>query len=302
MRNHGRALTPGLADKEQNTSNRSVPSGGPTAGYQDSQEQTSGGPASVRSQSPAPSCAPVGERSNGLPPSKPLHRSVQCSVGSSGLLSSPDSAQPSSSHVLGPSAGREGCGETPEEPPQRHGEKGVSPRGREETRESASQAMRAFRDQGWTRLADPLLVLILSDTLTAAEVRVLLVFVRAANWSPDRQHGMPATWISVTEVAKRARCDISTAQRAVSRLGSTTWREKGKSGIAVHERRPLCVLRDATEDEAAGVLEGFTARPGRPPKVRVFRHPDYWQVNALIEEEVNCLLAHPRSRIPGGGG
>ncbi len=268
-------------------------------------EQTKG--EQTREPRPPASSAPADGALSPAPSSKTLNGSVGWSVGGGGLLSEGDEAQGSSSHVLTPEGERSRCGDTPDVSPWGGGEttsdaRGLPPRGRGDTGpgslESPSEAMASFRGQGWARVPDAIQVVLMSDELTPTEGRVLLVMTRSANWSPEKQKGIPATWLSAAAVARMARCHISAAERALARLGSGQWRERNRGGIAVHDRKPLCLLRDATEDEAAGVLENFTARPGKPPTVRIFRHPRFWRVNALVREEIDYLLAHPRSRLP----
>ncbi|MFN8179088.1 MAG: hypothetical protein U0167_14250 [bacterium] len=152
--------------------------------------------------------------------------------------------------------------------------------------------MAFYRGTPFARVGDVLLALMgVPDLLSGTEVRVLLFLAKHANWKPELQGGVPGTFVSARALAEESAASESSVERALARYGSEPFREKRKNGVDVADRRPLSIVRDATEDESSGVMEAFMAREGRPPKVRVFRHPRYWTLPKWAEAEFRKRLS-----------
>jgi hypothetical protein len=157
-----------------------------------------------------------------------------------------------------------------------------------EAGERYSDAMALFQIKRFTRIHEVHMALMgIPNLLKPADRQVLSFLSRCCNWSPTHQGGIPATFVSARELAKSSGYCEQTVEAALKHLGSEPYHEVDGGVI---QRQPLKVIRNATEDEAAKVFESFHAREGRPPRVRVFRHPKYWDLPKWALEEFRKRL------------
>lgn len=131
--------------------------------------------------------------------------------------------------------------------------------------------------------------------LNESEMKGLLGLLRCTNWSPKRQGGYPATFVTIARLATLTGLAESTVEQVLKRFGVEEYRARSKDGGTV-DRAPLGILRTANEDEQAKVLEDFEARVGAPPAVRIFQDPSEWTLPKSARREFLSRLSEAAKR------
>jgi hypothetical protein len=132
-------------------------------------------------------------------------------------------------------------------------------------------------------------------------VLVLGCLIEKANWSPDEQGGIPATFVSAAAIASETGLSENSVHHALQHLGTGKYRRRNHEGNDVHELPGLGVIRKATVDEALKVTEGFQRLASRPPQVWVFRDPKFWNLSGWAAAQFGERYAPSKSRTSARG-